>query len=195
MSVIFGIKEEKEIIITGDKRGTNILNGLHSDDTDKITVINEHLAFASAGNHAIETAINMDVDKIKDKEVMSTDDLLDVIKAFYNRVNETGATTILSMPFYFFIAGKGRDSGASLISGCNSKGHFSAQEVPMALYPPADAQMEACCNIFAKNYKLHHSDFVERTVQEISSISQYVSATGDKWGYNIKAEKGVLYTF
>lgn len=54
MSVIFGIKESGRIIIAGDKRGSSIDGKILSDNLDKILVVNNHLAFASAGNAAIE---------------------------------------------------------------------------------------------------------------------------------------------
>lgn len=195
MSVIFGIKESGRIIIAGDKRGSSIDGKILSDNLDKILVVNNHLAFASAGNAAIEKTISMDVNKVTNKDDLSTDDLLDIIKAFYQRVIDTNCNGILSLPFYFLIAGKGRSSNASLISGGNIKGRLDAKEVPMALYPPADAKMQECCDCFAKNYKLHNADFSERTIREISDISQLVSPTGNKWIYNIATAKGTLFSF
>jgi len=90
---------------------------------------------------------------------------------------------------------KGRDGNASLISGGNIKGRLDAKDVPMALFPPADAKMQECCDCFAKNYKLHNSEFVEKTIKEIANISNLVSPTGNKWIYNIATEKGMLFSF
>lgn len=195
MSVIFGIKEDSHIIIAGDKRGSSIDGGMLSDDLDKVIMVNEHLGFSSAGNAAIEKAIVMDLNKSEDKASLTTDDLLDVIKNFYQRVIETNSNGILALPFYFLIAGKGRNEKASLISGGNIKGRLDAKEVPMALYPPADAKMDECSNIFVKNYKLYNPEFVERTIYEIANISNLVSSTGDKWIYEIATEKGTFSTF
>lgn len=128
MSVIFGIKESGRIIIAGDKRGSSIDGKILSDNLDKILVVNNHLAFASAGNAAIEKTISMDLNKVTNKDDLSTDDLLDIIKAFYQRVIDTNCNGILSLPFYFLIAGKGRSSNASLISGGNIKGRLDAKE-------------------------------------------------------------------
>lgn len=83
----------------------------------------------------------------------------------------------------------------SLISGGNIKGRLDAKDVPMALFPPADAKMQECCDCFAKNYKLHNSEFVEKTIKEIANISNLVSPTGNKWIYNIATEKGMLFSF
>lgn len=195
MSVIFGIKENSRIIIAGDKRGSSVDGKTISDDLDKVLVINDHLAFASAGNAAIEKAISIDLSKATNKDNLSTDDLLDIIRAFYQRVIDTNCNSILSLPFYFLIAGKGRNGNASLISGGNIKGRLDAKEVPMALYPPADAKMQECCDCFVKNYKLHNADFSKRTIREISDISHLVSPTGNKWIYSIATAKGTLFSF
>ena len=182
MSVIFGIKENNRIIIAGDKRGSSIDGKTLSDDLDKVLMINDHLAFSSAGNAAIEKAISIDLNKATNKDCLTTDDLLDIIKAFYKRVADTNCDAILALPFYFLIAGKGRDGNASLISGGNIKGRL-------------DAKMQECCDCFAKNYKLHNSEFVEKTIKEIANISNLVSPTGNKWIYNIATEKGMLFSF
>ena len=55
--------------------------------------------------------------------------------------------------------------------------------------------MQECCDCFAKNYKLHNSEFVEKTIKEIANISNLVSPTGNKWIYNIATEKGMLFSF
>ncbi len=97
-------------------------------------MINDHLAFSSAGNAAIEKAISIDLNKATNKDCLTTHDLLDIIKAFYKRVaiGNCGLAR-LALPFYFLIAGKGRDGNASLISGGNIKGRLDAKDVPMAL--------------------------------------------------------------
>lgn len=195
MSVIFGIKESGRIIIAGDKRGSSIDGKTLSDNLDKILVVNNHLAFASAGNAAIEKTISIDLNKVTNKDDLSTDDLLDIIKAFYQRVIDTNCNSILSLPFYFLVAGKGRNDNASLISGGNIKGRLEVMEVPVALYPPADIKMQECCDCFVKNYKLYNTDFPERTIKEIADISHLVSPMGNKWIYDIATEKGILFSF
>lgn len=49
--------------------------------------------------------------------------------------------------------------------------------------------------LLCKNYKLHNSEFVEKTIKEIANISNLVSPTGNKWIYNIATEKGMLFSF
>lgn len=195
MSVIFGIQEDCQVIIAGDKRGSTVKGEFLTDDLDKVLVINEHLAFSSAGNAAIEMAISKDVNMNVNKSLLTTDDLLDIIKSFYKRVEDANLNKILCYPFYFLIAGKGRDGSANLVSGGSVKGHFKAENVPMALYPPADTELQKCCDCFVKNYKLHYPEFVERTIKEISGISRLVSTTGNKWVYDVSKGKGQLYSF
>ncbi len=198
MSVIFGIKEENQIIIAGDKRETNKYNGQYSDDSDKVIIINEHLAFASAGNTAMLTAIKMEIDKIRDKEKMFTDDLLEIIKEFYKGLTEKKLTLLLSYPYCFVIGGKNRKNSTSLFVGLNTKGGLSTQEAQayeLALLPPDGLDRTVCNDIFLKKYNSGQTDFVEKTIYEISEININVSPTGDKWIYNIKQEKGVLHTF
>jgi len=195
MSVIFGIKENNCIIIAGDKRGSTIDGKMLADDLDKVLVINNHLAISSAGNAAIEKAISIELNKVANNDCLTTDDLLDIIKEFYKRAIDADCKSILALPFFFLIAGKGRDGNASLISGGNIKGHLDAKDVPMALYPPADVTLQKCCDFFVKNYKLHRAEFVEKTIMEIADISNLVSPTGDKWIYNVTSENGVLYSF
>lgn len=195
MSVIFGIKESNCIIIGGDKRGSTKDGKFLTDDLNKIIVINEQLALASAGNAVVEKAIMLDVNNVVNKEKLNAHDLLDMIKSFYARVADANCDTILALPFYFLIAGKGFDGNAYLISGFNKKGTIEAKEVPMALYPPADAKMQFCCDSFAKNYHLYNDTFVEKTIKDISSVSDLVSPTGNKWIYNISTEKSEFFSF
>ena len=166
-----------------------------SDNLDKVITVNDQLAFACAGNAAIEEAIVIDLNKKENKECLTTDDLLEIINLFYERVKNTNNNAILGLPFYFLIAGKGRGGNASLISGGNIKGNIDAGEVPMALYPPADVEMRECCNCFARNYKFYNAEFVEKTIKEIANISTLVSPTGNKWIYDISEEKGMFFSF
>ena len=195
MSVIFGIKEYNCIIIAADKRGSNIDGRTISDNLDKIIVINEKLALSSAGNSAIDKAISLDISKISNKEDLTTSDILDIIKNFYKRVIEANCNSILALPYYFIIAGKGSDGNPSLISGGNIKGRIEAKEVPMVIYPPADTQMQACCDFFARNYKFDNKTFVEKTIKDISNISNLVSPSGDKWIYSFQTQKGSIFSF
>lgn len=61
MSVIFGINESTRVVIAADNRGSDASGHFITDDCEKILVVNKHLAFASAGNAAIEKAISLEL--------------------------------------------------------------------------------------------------------------------------------------
>lgn len=194
MSVIFGIDEKDSITICADKRVSNVEGKFLSDDVDKVTVINSRLAFASAGNVAIEKAISVDLKKTN-TEALNVDDLLGVINNFYQRVKDTGCNKILLLPFYCLIAGMKNDESSVLINlGC-VRGKLSYFAAPMALYPPADANQDECNLSFVRNYKLHKEQFCERTIRDISEMSSLVSPTGDKWVFDKSTGMGKLYSF
>lgn len=195
MSVIFGIVDNQKIIIAGDKRLSSIDGDIISDDGEKIFVIHEKLAVVSAGNAAIEKAIRDDVKKINDVSNLTTDNLINIMDSFYKRVVDNNCISIYNLPFYCLIVGMGKDGNAHLINAGKFKNGFGSKEVPMALYNPSDTVQDDCNKIFVKNYKLHHKDFCERTVREISKISKIVSPTGNKWEYDITTQKGQLYSF
>lgn len=194
MSVLFGIDEKDSITICADRRASSKEGKFISDDLQKITVVNPSLAFASAGNAAIEKAVAIDADKAG-VDQMNVDGLLAVINAFYDRVKEAGCDSILLLPFYCLIAGTRKDGSSVLINlGC-VRGKLSYAAAPMALYPPADAEQEKCNISFVRNYKLHKAQFCENTVREISEMSSLVSPTGDKWIFDKATGTGKLYSF
>lgn len=195
MSVIFGIVEEKSIIIAGDKRASSVDGVFISDNEQKVTEINEHLGIATAGNVAIEKAILKNVDNREDKEFMVIDDFIEVMQDFYDKVIENQCDSIFKLPFYCLVAGKGSDGRGHLVNAGKFINGFSAKEVSMALYPPNDLKQDICNQIFAKNYKLYHNQFCERTVREVAGLSRIVSTVGNKWIYDCKSEKGKIYNF
>lgn len=195
MSVIFGIVEKNSIIIAGDNRVSSVDGVFISDNEQKVTEINEHLGIATAGNVAIEKAILMNIDDREDKELIVIDDLIEIMKDFYNNVIENQCDSIFKLPFYSLIAGKGSDGKGHLVNAGRFVNGFAAKEVPMALYPPNDVNQDKCNQIFAKNYKLYHAQFCERTVREVAELSQLVSAGGNNWIYDCKSKKGKLHDF
>lgn len=194
MSVIFGIKEKNQIIVAGDKRASNINGEFISDEMQKVIAINDCLCMASAGSMAIEKAILKEVEASGNKNNLLAEDLIDIVASFYVKVVENQCDSIYNLPFYCLIAGKGRDGKGHLYNAGRFKAGFDYKEVPMALYPPADAKAD-CNQIFVKNYKTHHKNFCKRTVVEISEISNIVSPVGNEWIYDIVSGKGRLNEF
>ncbi|MDD2980307.1 MAG: hypothetical protein PHN80_10070 [Hespellia sp.] len=195
MSVILGMVEADKIVIAGDMRASTKEGKMISDESAKVNVINTGLAMASAGSLAIENAIMMDVNSQSGKENMTTDRLVELIGNFYKRVVENKIDGIYALPFYCLIAGKGKDSRPHLINAGKFKNGFGAQDVPMALYYPIDVEQDKCNQIFAANYRTCQTEFCERTIRQISEISNVVSPTGSKWEYDILKGKGQLITF
>lgn len=195
MSVIFGIREEDKIIVTGDKRSSSIEGNFISDDMQKVVTVNEHLCIAFGGNASIQNAILKNVESTDNKETLLVEDLLDIINLFYQKIIENQCDVIYGYPFYCLIAGKGKDGKGHLYNAGKFKNGFAYKETPMALYPPADADIGECNAIFVKNYKLHHKDFYKRTVREIAQISSVVSSTGNCWIYGLGTHKGQISEF
>ncbi|WP_230399274.1 Ntn hydrolase family protein [Novisyntrophococcus fermenticellae] len=195
MSVIFGIREEKRIVLAADKRTSLITGHKVSDEQEKIFEVNKKVAVTCGGNVAIETAIKMEINKQVNKSTMTTDDLVSIIDKFYKNLVEKKCDSIYSHTFYCLIAGTGQDGKSHLVNAGRFQTGFSANEVPAALYQPADADQKECNEIFAKNYYTHHNEFCERTIQEISQISELVSPNGNKWVYNIEDAMGLMYEF
>lgn len=194
MSVIFGIKEGNTVTICGDKRFSTDNGELISDDAQKVRIINEKLAFASAGNASIEEAIMIDSRKLQTNE-LTTEALLQVIIEFYKRVDDNGLTLIGNFPYCALIAGASKSGAISLISVSRIHGKLTYQEAPMALFPPFDVEMQKCAEIFVRNYKLMHKRYCEQTIQDIAGLSKVVSPTGSKWVYNTRDGIGTFMEF
>lgn len=192
MSVLLGIKEDKQIILGGDRRESNAYNEYISDDLQKLVPINSQLCLATAGNKAIGMAILMSVNDSGISNTMNVDELVNIINDFYNKVPDS---PINRLPFSCLIGGCDSNGIPCLMSGSVTNGVFSIQSVPIILHHPADMELHSCSIILAKNYKYNHNKFVEETIKEISEISKVVSPTGDKWVFDIESQTGKLYSF
>lgn len=195
MSVILGIVEGNEVIIAGDKRGSTKNGELISDDIEKVILVNDHLAFAVAGNHSIEVAIKIDIEKAKNREIMTTEDLLNIVTYFYKRVINENIQFILNLPFVILIAGKNNKGIVELRRIQCIRGNFDSKIVPMAIISPADVQQATCDIFFARNYSKNKETFAEMTIKDIANISELVSITGSKWVYSSRTDKGELFRF
>lgn len=198
MSIILGLKTPECIILAGDKRGTNIKNGKYLDDTEKVIVINDSLAFAWAGvaTYALDISYTLRDITIDDKKAMTTNDLAEIIKNSYSNIREGVAKLIGSHVFACIIAGKNNNGEMCLIACNNYEGDdINFLEVPHFLFKPEDMDFNECAEIFAKNLKTCFSDFAEKTIREVSAQSKFVSPTGDKWMYRAVVNCGKLESF
>lgn len=190
MSVILGKKTENIVILAADKRLMNLIKGeVVSDDANKLIIVNEHLAIACAGNAAIQKAIEIELDKLTSKEQLFVEDIIEVIRGFYDRIKSAKAETLLSTSAFFIIGGLNRKNNIDLISGSYSQRQleFSKSE-ETALFPPYDVDMKICSEVYISNFYNYTEVFVEKTVKEISELSTVVSKCGDKWVYDNRSK-------
>ena len=105
MSVIMGIKTNNIVILGADKRLSTYQNQFVSDENDKILVVNNHLALACAGNKAIQTALEIDINKL---EIESKEENKTKLKPISNKWS-TPNNTINKTKGQFKIVRKGKD--------------------------------------------------------------------------------------
>ena len=160
MTVILGIRTDDTVYLAGDKRATSLDDRYIDDKMEKVTVVNNHLAFACGGNASIGKAIEIDIARSGNAHLMSTNDLLDMIRAFYLRCQERSVFTLSDMPFSFIVAGIDKSGKPSIIAGKQANRAVESCEVEMMLYPPADVAFQICSNIFVRNYKTHPNEFM-----------------------------------
>ena len=188
MSVILGLNTGNTVILGADKRLSTYNNKMVSDDGHKIVMVNNHLAFANAGNAAAQKMIELDIEKLNNKEDLVVEDVLDIIKTRYKQLEELGCKTLCSYSAYFIIAGMNKDGKLRLcsVSYLNGILGYSEENQQFALFPPNDVSMQVCSEIYIKNIYENPANFVEKTVKDISELSCVVSSCGDKWVFDYK---------
>lgn len=190
MSTIMGIKTNNIVILGADKRLSTYEGKVISDDSDKILVVNNHLAMACAGNAAIQKAIEIDINKLGiEKSLLSllyVEDAIDVICNLFKKLEDADVKTILSNSSYVIIGGLNRNKEIKLLAVSYVYGKLQWSEVKedKIIFPPNDVSLQKCAEIFVENYRLHTESMIEKTVSDISSISTVVSKCGNKWIYD-----------
>lgn len=187
MSVIIGIKTNNVVILGADKRLSTYNNQVNSDDNDKILAVNNHLAMAFAGNAAIQKAIEIDIDRLGiDKQSLYVEDAINILCSLYERLKRTKAKTILSKSSCVIIGGLNKDKSLKLLAFSYVNGELDWSEVrgDKILFPPNDVSMKKCTEIFIGNFYSYIKIVIEKTVQDISNISNVVSKCGNKWIYD-----------
>ncbi|MBQ6995619.1 MAG: hypothetical protein IJN64_14200 [Lachnospiraceae bacterium] len=187
MSTIMGIKTNNIVILGADKRVSTYEGKVISDDSDKILVINNHLAMACAGNAAIQKAIEIDTEKLeKTMNSLYVEDAIDVICNLFKKLEDAKAKTILSHTSYVIVGGLNQNKEIKLLAFSYVHGKLQWSEVKedKIIFPPTDVSMQRCAEIFVENYRLHTENMIEKTVADISAISNVVSECGNKWIYD-----------
>lgn len=198
MSVIVGIKTNNRVILGADKRLSTYQNQFVSDDNDKILVVNNHLALACAGNKAIQTALEMDINNLEiDKVSLFVEDVTDIICNLYKKFKNANAEIILSYPFYAILGGLDKNHNIKLIAISYNYGNLQCSETQtnIMIFPPSDVSMKKCSEIFVRNYYLFTDHVIEKTVKDISELSVVVSESGNKWIYDNRSQQSEKIDF
>ena len=192
MSTIMGIKTNNVVILGADKRLSTYEGKLISDDGDKILIINNHLAMACAGNAAIQKAIEIDTDKLEtDKNLLYVEDVTDVICGLFKKLEDAKAKTVLSHTSYVIVGGLNRNKEIKLLAFSYVDGKLQWSEVreDKIIFPPTDVHMKKCAEIFVENFAFHTDKMIEKTVADISELSNVVSRCGNKWVYDNRSKQ------
>ena len=86
--------------------------------------------------------------------------MIEIIDDFYKHIIENNCISIYICLFCCSIDSMGKDEKSYLIKEEKFKTGFATKDTPMALYHPTDTKQDDCKQIFVKNYKMHHGDFV-----------------------------------
>lgn len=194
MSVILAVKTKNTIILAGDKRGSDKAGNTLKNDLIKVNAINNHLAIASAGSKQIGDGILLDINKMNNKEYLFVDDIVDYIKVFYKRLVEKDLKYLMSQPASFLIGGLKKDKTIGLYRIDNHSGqpNINEIEIPFMIVPPDDVNMDMASKIFIRNFKEFPQNYIEKTIYDISKISNLVSSDGDKWTYDIRYNASII---
>jgi len=194
MTVILGRKLKNELVIAGDKRGSDIQGNKMRDDLKKIVVLNNYLAIASAGNDSISKVIQMDLAKVGKLEDLTVDDVIDTIYKFYKKANELSPNIAL-LNAYFIIAGKMKSGNYKLYVVFCQKGNVEVRETECCILSPEDMKLQECQQILNDNILSFNKNYVENTIKIISERSKLVSSSGEKWTLDIINNKSQIESF
>ena len=191
MSVIFGIYEPARITIVADKRVYNSKTHAYNDNSQKLFAIHEQLCIAIAGNNAISMAVNLEINKFKEKaeRLLTTDDLSDIIKDFYDKLIDKNPS-LLNHPFCCIYGGIDKNGKPILTCGTRCNQGYIHKNVPAIIFAPADVDEKECNDILVKNYTIIRGDFPKNILQKVSEKSKFVSSCGDKWVFSFRTKQG-----
>lgn len=204
MSLILGFKTDDAIIIASDKRMVHE-NGTFSDDNNKLFEVNKCLAFTGAGNAAFTIGVHKKLKESVNKDIMTTDDLFEIAKVEYRTTKCACAIKKIMVPSFddnsntccCFIAGCDKRNIPKLLFAhdLQNTGDLISTEIPLMIVSPPDMTFDNCLDLLKKNRKVYPLDFVECTIRGVAKTSKYVSATGDKWTFDLSKKCGKLDSF
>ncbi len=200
MSVILGYKTEDKIYLGADNRTVTLEEVLSRDDVKKIVAVNNNVAVAFAGYNKSQMLFEKMITNVTDKSNFYVEDALRYIKLihwlfklfWYRNIGKEGRT----LSSRFIIAGKNRKGKPCLYITSILNGKLEKPSLTdRFIFPPSDADAKTCCDIYAINALNHRSNFIQRTIKDISKISKLISPTGDIWVYDIVTDKSILEHF
>lgn len=198
MSVILGYQFKNKIVIAADNRLSNADGKKVSDTEKKIIIINNHLAVSFSGNYDVQIMFEKFLKEKSNTDSFYVEDILFQFETFYMAMKmnkEEYAKNIIKTSSCFIVAGKNKNQenvihGVSFIAG-----KLSHSKTQMILFPPADVSMKDCSDIFVKNYHVNFAHCMEKTIKEISNLSNLVSSAGNIWIYETDQISNTMVQF
>ena len=200
MSVILGYTTEDKIYLGADNRTVKLDETISRDDVKKIVAVNDNVAVAFAGFNKSQILFERMITNVTNKNEFYVEDALRYIKLiywlhklfWYKKIGKDGR--VLSSRF--IVAGKNKSGKACLYTTSILNGKLEKPSLTnRIIFPPSDADVKTCCDIYAINAINHPSDFVQRTIKDISKISKLISSTGDIWIHDIIADTSSIKHF
>lgn len=198
MSVILGYQIGNKIVMAADNRLSNADGKIISDTEEKIIIVNNHLAISFSGNKAVQVMFENLFKEKASTDSFYVEDILFQLETFYIAMKmnkEEYAQNIIKTSSCFIIAGKNKNYENVLYGVSFVAGKLSHSKTQMILFPPADVSMKDCSEIFVRNYHVDLAHCMEKTVKEISSLSNLVSETGNIWVYETDDVSNTLKQF
>ncbi len=200
MTVIMGYKTPNKIYLGADNRTSTVDDTPIRDDVNKIVVVNNNVAVAFSGYGGTQTIFESMTNKIRRDEDFRVEDafrLLTIIYWIYKLLWYTKASkNAFSFGSRFIIAGKNRKDEYCMYTMSILRGKLEKPSLTdRFLFPPYDVSPKVCWDIYKKNVINSYSDFMQRTVKEIASISKVVSPSGDIWIYDLSTDISITEHF
>lgn len=194
MSVIFAVpsQDNKKIYLAGDKRACNIDGSVASEETQKVFYVNDHLAYACAGNMSISTMLSLKIKEL-DAEALFTDDIERILTDFYALALKKECMDIFMYPVCVIAVGLNKDKKTDIRLYVHNNGKESKGSQPMALFQPTDLDNKCCAEIVLRNRKLYKKDFVKFAIKEIAQKSSWVNDKYNLWIFDTKNGIGKFY--
>ena len=198
MSIIMAYKTEDKLYLGADNRACTQEDVFIRDDVKKIVVLNNDVAVAFSGYGGTQILFeNMIKNNKRDLKV---EDALLYVKGIYWLCKipwyKKYTRHIMDFGSRFLVAGKNRKDEMCIYTVSFLNGKLEKPSLTdKFLFPPSDADAKTCYDIYAINSVNYKSDFMQRTIKDITKISKVISPTGDIWTYDMISGKSTMVHF